>query len=903
MCTLNVKNFRMVDKCVCIILSILFFLSAIQASKIKLSEVKTNLRCSKWGEFFDPHQSSIVSDIERNMVCSAGSNFYSRVVLELITDSLSNITKFKGEISSSGSNGEVKTTNNPSGCTLSDFERNDPRHRHKECGKLSIPMQVPGTNLILKPGLGLENALDKSIEEMYNSGYFSNGNAPLSYLSMGDVIQSLEIELDVSDTRWVYDLNSEPDHIMPFSYIVKINETIEAYTKATNFTKTGNVQNDGLFSKLSRCVPNMIKESGRIGGKLGGCFRAPCNCSSLPQPNIIPEYYTFELHWVAPNCQMRRIKNSGRPRLSATVDLKLYVVSKLAGVVIDKRVILDKRFWDITSSLPGSSSGGVVGISGKNKMSLVVNYKEGANGINIGGPKAGLSNSLNPGISSSQFQQVLFKSELIRSFKSIAGEIGLEENLNELINISSTQHSLGFNAAPILNGGYIVDCLNDEEILTSEYRNSGWNPYNREDLFPSSINNAPKDKWFYISDGVSRKQHIFSTKLRNSCGLIGVSSASIAIDTKSLDDLCCREDRPILSNLGACIPGSGHVNSSNTPNQIFSELNQGDLFNKYFAPPGWTGFNYYMNGRHTLNLQHVLESLSGNDNILYSLPNAIYNITMEISDVVLETLTGGTKSKVNIPPLSIESPERAVDFYLTDKSVGCVYSSDGSGQGVFIIQKLCNIGNGGSFANVSLEFEGCSNILLFDPKGKSFSKELTGPYQYTTISNLEKGPLAPGGCYEKIFQPFFVPFAKNVKSYSQLYSRTPQNQPQCKKMHISSTKGSTKEITLENIVCEPIYGVFGMSPYRTREDVTLTEDDLYDEKKCKMCDTDDNKCLMKCGKLNKSVYVWLIYVFLAAFLVITLVLIVYFFEKKRELQNNIEVSSRLKKKSKLEKKK
>ena len=177
-------------------------------------------------------------------------------------------------------------------------------------------------------------------------------------------------------------------------------------------------------------------------------------------------------------------------------------------------------------------------------------------------------------------------------------------------------------------------------------------------------------------------------------------------------------------------------------------------------------------------MQPVDSKLSGDDNIIHGLPIALFNLTMEISDVVLQSLTGSVKGSANVPPLKIEPPERIQNFHLVNKSSACVYSVDGSGKGVFVFQRICNVGNGGSFANVSLEFEGCHGVQLYD--GSLPDAELSGPYQYTSVASSSIDPLGPGGCYEKVLYPMFVPIAKNIKSFDQLYSINPLDQPYCR---------------------------------------------------------------------------------------------------------------------------
>jgi len=876
-----------------LLILILNLVGEIRSSKINLKEVISNLRCSKWGEFFEPDKSEIVSDISKSMLCSEGSNFFTRLVMEVQTDSDTSQENHQSEpiskeLLGSGSNGNKVVMNNADGCRSKEpiiqVGQKASIDSEPDCTKNSLPIQIPSTNLILRPGLGLKQILEPKIKEMYENGDFSNGNIQLPDLIIDNVIQGIEIEANVSNTRWTYDLSRSPDHVMPFSYIVFINETLEAYEETINSTKTGKTLTDGLHTSLSRCIPNLLDESGRLGGKLDGCFRAGCNCSSLPQPNSIPPYYTFELHWVAPNCQMRKIKNNGRPRLTATLDINIYVISKLAGVVVDRRSILKKRLWDLTSDFPGSNTNGRTGISGKKGMDLVVNYKGGANGISVGTNEAELSNSLNPGVSSAQFQEILLRAKMSKTLQKVSFEDidGVLEDLESSINIGGDQNNLAFNTVPILSGGHIVDCLNDKEVIESQYRNSGVTPYNNPDLFPSDPDMPPKDKWFYLSAGLSRDQHLFSTKLRNSCGLVGISSAAISLDTKSLDDLCCRSDEPILSRNGACIPGSGHVNASNTPEQILSETEEAkDLYNSFFSVPGWDGYSWFLNGRHTLNYQPVKQEISGEDDLINALPSVSYDLTLEISDVVLETLTGGIKSSTGIPPLRIEPPERPQNFQLVNKSAACVYSSDGSGKGVFIFQRLCNIGNSGSYANVSIEFEGCHGIELHDPETHGSTKELSGPYQWTGNTDPLSEPLAPGRCYKNVMQSVFIPSAKGVRSYSQLYDMNLLDMPYCEKVIISSTKGSTREIVLENFRCEPIYGTFGQSAeFQEKKSNKLTKDDIYKAENCESCDTADLGCLQRCGLVYKSFLFWytfvippIILITLLIFLIVRLVVV------------------------------
>lgn len=869
-----------------LILSLSLLITVTQSSKIELREVVSNLRCSKWGKYFEADKSSIVSNITKNMLCSSGSSFFTRLVMEVQTDSdttTSNHQKepISREILGSGSNGVKTSASNADGCRTKEpiiqVGQQASVGSEPECTKTSLPIQIPSTNLILRPGLGLKQVLEPKIKEMYDKGDFSNGNVRKEELNIDNVIQGIEIEANVSNTRWTYDLSQSPDHVMPFSYLVLINETLEAYEETVNSTKTGKTLTDGLHTTLSRCVPNILDESGRLGGKLDGCFRAGCNCSSLSQPNSIPEYYTFELHWVSPSCQMRKILNGGKPRLTATLDVNIYVVSKVAGVVVDRRSILKKRLWDITSDFPGSNTGGSTGISGKNGLDLIVNHKGGANGISVGSNEAELSNSLNPGVSSSQFQEILLRAEMKRVLQKISFDDidGIEVDSSS-INIGGDQNNLAFSTVPILSGAHIVDCLNDKEVIESEYRNSGVTPYNNPDLFPSDPDMPPKDKWFYMSDGISRDQHLFSTKLRNSCGFVGISSASIALDTKSLDDLCCRSDEPILSGNGACIPGGGHVNASNTPEQILSETEEAkQLYNELFSVPGWNGYNWFLNGRHTLNYQPVKQELSGDDEIINALPSVSYDMTLEISDVVLETLTGGVKSSTGIPPLRIEGPELTNAFQLVNKSAACVYSSDGSGRGVFIFQRLCNIGNSGSYANVSIEFEGCHGIELHDPEIHGYAKDLSGPYQWTGNTDPISEPLAPGRCYKNVMQSVFIPSAKGVTSLSALYDINFLDAPYCDRVILSSTKGSTREIVLNNFRCEPVYGTFGQSrDVKEKKANVLTERDIYISENCERCDSADLHCLQQCGLVYKSLFFWYTFVIPPIILISVLIFLV-----------------------------
>lgn len=858
-----------------IIINIVFFSAFIlYCDTIKVKQVTTNLRCNDWSDDYPSSKSNIVQDISTAMLCSPSTNHFTRIQLEVRTSSSSETERFETSLNVLGSDINIpRSTSNGQGCTSDTTDSVN----SKTCTKLTSSMQVPGSSLLMKPGLGLSEILQPKIIKAIEEGRLQNN----VFSSIENVIQSVRLEVEISATRWVWDLNKDPDYVVPFAYFVHINETKEAYEEAINITQSNSESNNGIKSKLSRCVPNLHPDTGRIPGKLGGCFRAPCNCSNTVDPGI-PEFYTFEMHTIAPLCEMRKIQRNGRPRLSATLVLKLYLISSVTGIEIDKRLILTKKFWDLTSSFPGSATDGDIGLSGLANRVMTSITQNSANGIKIGSTDIEISTTQFASALASSFQSILFSSKLVDSFQIIDPTLLSESTtLNNSTKISPDQNTLAWDTAPVLSSGYVVDCLTDEQLRHSKYRNSGSTPYNDPDLYAESVaqvNPAPLDKWFYMSDGVSRTQHLFSTLLQNSCGYVGFSSAALALDTKSLSQLCCDPNLPLLDPQNSkCIPGSTHQNSSNTPEQILdsSSIEAAKLFRDLFSPDGWDGHNYFMNGRYTLNRQPVIQEISGESNIINALPTGVFEITLEISDMILEAMSGGVRSSAYIPQLNTSN---------LDQPVQCTYSSDGSGRGVFYFPKICNSDyNGGTAANVSVSFKGCTGV-------SSLSTEF--PIHLN-------GQVLAGECKHDTFVDFIADVGVGVQTLSSLMTIPHKDQPRCSEIVISATRGSTKEITFHNIGCLPVYGIFDQRPPEQRKElnIVILKNDLTtkDEQtiKCDQpdyCDYDDLTCLYHCNQMHKSPVVWFMMI-LPVLLLILLFFLLLIWQLVIQHNQKIEIST------------
>ena len=780
-------------------LLIVIFLCAINAifGDITVKEVKGNLKCVTLsnGQSYDP--SSVGNEFSMN--CNPQSNSYSRLTFDAMVDGNNNqrMTKsfFFSVLPGFGSQENMESTD---GCNPNAYTNTFYR---KECVKMGLPFR-------------LNNGLGYSIFPSSDSSQLAR-ILNLTAEELPHIIEGIEIEFSFGWPKWVYQLSNDPVFIFPFDYSFNINNSFEAYTDTVNAFNSGEqvVAFGGVNSSnylgnapvFSNCYPSIQDDSSRIGGYLGACFRAACNCSGTPgKPPSVPDYYTYEVDFVAPTGQVRKVLNNGQGRLSTDVVVTLYAVIKHRGNVILREQIFQTFSSDITSNNFNSVSFGNVGAySGvnnqKNRLfSNVLQTQFGNGNINI-------DNILFPGV---QTANSLFKMK-----------IALNDGILNNDSLGGTLTKTGKIAAPLLSGGYIVDFLNDNDVITSPYRNNANSPYNTQGLPAQQC--VPPDQWIYLSDAQIRNGVYLGNHFRNSCGKLGTSSAAFFTDNTLLQQYCCNDTLVT----GKCLPG---YSSDSFPsfNQIFNNCS---LYVSDFAPPAWQAYNYYMIGRNSLNIQMPSQNVSGRDSLIYQNPSLDIELTIEISDILLTGLVGNNAFNSNIPPLSLAVSNDRNQWFVDDQPFGCIFDSFSGGIGVIYVQRVCNTGTNGGKANISIGFEGCQYIQYLNQSVSG----MTFPVWSVPLTNQE--------CTQ---QPWTLPIKVDLNYHNNIT---------CNNIFFSSTYGSTKELNFPNVKCYNIPGFF-----THRGNVPNLTFPLYD---CKNCGCGDWGCWDYCQNYASNVCWWFVFIF------------------------------------------
>jgi hypothetical protein len=777
--------------------------------EIQVDSIRGNLRCLELGngaQIAISHVGSL-----QNLICASSSSTYTRIVFNASVSA-----EHGAELHAAHQLLAVKSEGSSAPSSVGDGCADDPTVvRSSECTKMGIVMQAIGNGSIsLLPGPGLQHLLGLSVEDM------------------GNLIQGLEIDVKVGRTRWAYDLSPVADHIFPYAYELRINDTVEAYQEAIEASLL-----PGTVVQLSRCEPNVAPVSGRLAGRLGGCFRAPCNCTGAVNKTAgVPDLYTYEVHWVSPSsgqctgggvCQVRTIRGSGSGRITANATVQVFAVTKLRGKVIDRRSVVNHTISDLTSTSSFTAGMGSLGGSGIQDTNLAVYGGSGSTGISVGSRDVRLSSDPFGGGQASG-PVIKFRAELIDSF------IGGGSSASPKLSLGSTEDVAASVGSPNLSGGSVIDCMSDSQVLSSPYRTTAESPYFQSGIYVPSFGSPNPDCWAYLPDGLSRRGVLFSTHLRGSCGLIGTSSASIAFDTELLENTCCNGNL----TTGQCLPGQGD-DAFFSPQEMLSD---GATFASHFSPPAWNNYNYYMRGRTSLNIQPGPLQKSGLDPTLFGAPTADFRIVVEISDAIFAPLTGGSAQRVNIPPLRLE---RHPDLFEDSDPVGCIFSTDGSGTGIIYVQRLCNSAAGSAFANVSFTFDACTGIKYVSSDGEI----LHGPYDVPFPS------LPPGACYDTFSFPIHVPDAVDVFAMNDYSAPLPS----CALVLVSSTLGSTVESSWGPLTCFPVYGRYGEPAPVTNS--VVTDIDVYRYLNCSTCSLDRISCLHLCGDAHESPYLWVVFIF------------------------------------------
>lgn len=773
-------------------------------SKIELVEFKSGLSCTG-SEGLTASPSQVGGS--REITCNSDKNSYTRAVFdaEITSDTSSQPLTASHEffvVAQSGTGDKVFAAD---GCK----DRTPGDSRGPECAKLQIPMRT------------LNNTFSLSVEQ--DLIQFLG----LSQFDVHNMIQGFNVSVEFGHTRWAYDLDPLVNTIFPYRYDVTINATEEAFMQAKAASEL-----NGLTTKLARCYPEMPDSSSRIGGKLNACFRAACNCTaSTTKAPGVPDLYTYEVQWGAPACNMRRVSN-GAPRLTVDATVTVTAIIKINGTTRYSAQIFSQTFDDITSTKTnlagkgniGSASGieGLVqrafGGSGIFQLTSSGQYTDPDRMVAIDSQtQGGAYNS----------PVVMFKAHLKNAYVGNFDKSAPKKFLGSAQRfVASTAH---FNLA----GGYIVDCLTDKEVTESPYRLSTANPYNEFGL-PDGGEGAPPDRWFYMTDAISRRGSLFNPHLRDSCGLLGTSSAAIALQGNvNNGSLCCDGT---LTN-GGCVPGGGHPNSFESPEDI---LSNGSLWKKSFSPPGYRSYNYYMYGHNKLYMQPPKQAVSGLSAKLNGAATAVFEIVLEISDLLVHPKAGATSMQANIPPLRLEvDPNPVFQIYSPDEPVVCVYNPDG--RGAIVFQRLCNAGSGGASANVSVTFERCSSNLRY-PGVNSTSIGDYGPIRVLP----ESGSLSAGKCYDIFSFPIHVDDVPTTSG---------QESVGCESFFVSATLGSTREVEMSNLVCKRFDRPWNAPA--TAQGYTLHISDVDPD--CKRCANDDLYCLNECGMAYSSPWFLVLY--------------------------------------------
>ena len=778
------------------IILLFFVYSSIVVADISLKNVQGNLRCTP-STSGTPASSSTVGN-QFSMNCNSQSNTYSRLNFDAVIDGArtGRLTKtfFFSMIPGFGSDEMMFSSD---GCNPNTFMTT---FYKKECVKMGLPLRVLS-------GLGYSIFPNSDSTQLMRILNISADDLP-------HIIQGFEVQFSFGWPRWVWQLSNSVDFIFPLAYSFNINDTFAAYNDTVSaagsdkqiiFFGGQNTSNfAGSAPVFSSCFPQIHSSSSRIGGYLGACFRAACNCSGVVKPADVPDYYTYEVDFVAPTCEVRKILNNGQPRLSTDVVITFNAVVKLRGENIFSEQMLQVFISDLTSkSFNDVSFGNAGAYSGVNNQKN--RFYSNANSFSIGTANIGVDRVLFPGVTGAN-SLVKLKATLADAF------------LNENTLLGGSLTKTGKVAAPILSGGYIVDCLKDSEVVSSVYRTNANSPYNVVGM-PGTIC-APPDKWFYLSDAAIRKGVYLGNHFRNSCGKLGTSSAAFFTDNLMLQNFCCNETLVT----GSCLPGIGN-SSFPSPAQILTNCT---IFQSLFTPPGFQAYNFYLIGRNTLNMQMPMQNVSGRDPLLFAAPSLIMNLTLELSDILITGLVGNTALNSNIPPLMLATPNSQQQWFVNDQPFGCIYDSFAGGIGLFYVQRLCNSGTNGGSANISMGVENCQHMFYFNDT------------LVTKVFQMLDTPLKNQQCTQQVFT---VPIKVDLNYYNNIT---------CQNVYFSSTFGSTKEINIPNVKCVNIPGYF--THRNTTGNFTFPRFD------CATCSCGDFDCLNYCNDLGNSICFWFVFV-------------------------------------------
>lgn len=770
------------------------------ACEISFREVAADLLCEARSSGV-PLAESLVGGAY-NITCDSARNTYTRLRFDAAVSSNTDEPRatFWHEILAlpTRSASDDPRASSASGC----MQRDASAARSPYCSKIELPLRTSNGSLTL--------ASDAHVAHMLGLG-----SADIPH-----VVQGYNVSIDIGHVRWAYELDPLPNTVIPYDYEFSINDTEAAYNAAREAARA-----DGLITKLARCYPPLTEKSARIGGTLNGCFRAACNCSGVSdkRPDV-PDRYTYELQWSSPGCQVRRVRE-GVPRLTADVRVRIEALVKVRGAVLWRGALLSQNISDVTAALATSSGlGSLWSGSGVQEISQRAYSSTGPFQFALGEGEEGLTrvraDAARFGAASSS-PLLRVRAALKRAF------VGAGETTAPRHDLSGTTTRAASIAHFKLGGGYVLDCLSDAEVGTNAYRTSATNPYNRYGL-PSD--GLPPDRWLFLSDAVSRRGALFNTHLRESCGLLGTSSAAIALGGSVRNrTLCC--DGSLLD--GACVPGSGHANAFASPAQVLANAT---LWRASFVPRGFRQFNYYLFGRNKLYAQPTRSEVSGLAPLLNGAINGAFNVTLEISDMLLRARENGSDASSHlVAPLRFATEEdaRRRAYASAGEPMTCRYKSDGSGRGIVAVQKLCNVASSAASADVALTFKGCGSLRLHDANGPRLDGAGAVP--------VNAKQLEAGACYDVFTVPIYVPEAANVSHVDALGLSPP---PTCDTVTASSTAGSTADATFTTLVCRPLRQDWEAALQQKNR--TLRRKDVDPD--CEHCDSFDFDCLGECDR-------------------------------------------------------
>jgi hypothetical protein len=777
-----------------------FFFLCVNAD-INLRHVRGNLQCSTLSSNFPFTPSSVGNDAP--MTCNPLSNTYSRLTfdVEVGSEHVDRMEKSFYFTSLPGFGSNSHTTSSD-GCVGSPFSGSIYKN---ECVKLGLPLRTSSGN-----GYSIfPNVNDKQLARILN----------ISTQDLNYIIEGYEINFSFGWTRWVYDLANAVEHVFPFAYQFRINDTLQAYQETID-----NIQSQPITQPvaLTRCIPNLLNTSGRLNAVLESCIRTACNCSGNPgKAPGVPDYYTYEVDYISPVGQVRRVLNNGRARLSVDVVVTLNAVIFLKGDIIFQKQMFQKLIYDITSKNPIDTGLGSVGSSSgvENQYLRMYNNKDD---IKIGSSELAIDQY--------QFPAVIQGGALFKLKASLLNAYINNVNTQKNTILGSTSKQSGKTAAPSLAGGYIVDFMKDADVVVSPYRINANSPYNVEGLPLTRC--IPPDAFFYVSNAMIRSGVYFANNLRQSCGRMGTSSAAIMLDIANLNNFCCNDT--LIT--GSCLPG---FKNGNFPSSEDIFLNC-SLFTSLFTPPGWKNYNYYLIGRNLLNLQMPNYATSGLSQTIYGAPTGVFEMVLEVSDILITPLVGNNAFNVNIPPLVATVANDPSLRFFGDDPIGCIYDSQANGRGLFFVQKVCNVGTNGGLANVSIVFDTCQHITY---EGISLtSKPL--PIVFNPLNNRQ--------CTSDVIT---IPIVVNPQYVNNIT---------CEAVHLSSTYGATKEVSYKNVKC---YDVIGFFTNRTGiVNMTLPK---YD---CHNCSQFDLACLNYCTTIGDSLPLWYVAFYPIGIIVLALII-------------------------------